>query len=111
MLAPLKTAAVLCVLATGSLALADKKGPKPAAISARVVDLEINEDSTIVTVMAGTDKGIDRTWHARFREGGSDKLLPDGEAIVIRVDRRTTVLKTKLTAKQVRENRIVQFDP
>jgi 3-isopropylmalate dehydratase small subunit len=30
---------------------------------------------------------------------------------IIRIDRRTTFLKTTLTPEQVRANRIVQFDP
>ena len=105
-------AAALCVVLVGSLAFADKKGaPRPLSISGRVVDLEIIGEDTVITVAAGTEQGIDKTWRARFREGTTTKLVPDGEAILIRIDRRTTILKTRLTPEQVRANRIVQFDP
>jgi hypothetical protein len=100
---------VACVLLVGSLAFAGKE--KPLALSGRVVDLDIYRDSTVVTVMRGSDNGLAKGWKAAFREGTTTKLLPGGDATVIRVDRRSTVLKTTLTPEQVRANRVVQFDP
>lgn len=97
-------------LLVGSLAFADK-APKMLPITGRVVDLEVSGDARIVTVMAGSDKGVAKTWHARFLEGDTTKPLPDGEAIIIRIDKRTTIIKTTLTEQQIRANRIVQFDP
>lgn len=103
---------VACVLLVGSLAFADKKGAmKLEPISGRVVDLEIYGDTTAVTVLTGSENGLAKDWRARFREGTTTKLLTDGDATIIRIDRRTTVIKTTLTPDQVRANRIVQFDP
>jgi hypothetical protein len=104
---------VACVLLFGAIARADKKkvAPPPASIVGRVVDLEVSADSRIVTVLAGKEQGIEKTWHAKFREGTTTKPLAGGEAIVIRVDIRTTVLRTSLSAEQVRANRMIQFDP
>ena len=99
-------------LLVGSLAFADK-APKmrPDPVTGRVVDLEVSGDARVVTVMAGSDKGVAKTWHARLLEGDSTKPLPDGEAIIIRIDKRTTIIKTTLTEQQIRANRIVQFAP
>lgn len=108
---------VVCVLLVGSLvgSLADadakrKPPPPPVAITARVVDLEVRDDARYVTVMAGSDNGITKQMRVKFREGTTTKPFADGEALLIRVDRRTTVLKTNLTTEQVRANRIVQFE-
>jgi hypothetical protein len=105
---------VACVLLFGSLAHADTKKkptPVPVAITGRVVDLDVAGDSRIVTVLIGSETGIERHWHAKFREGTTAKPLAGGEAVVIRVDRRTTVLKTSLSVEQVRANRVVEFSP
>jgi len=106
-------ALVWCVLLCASLAHADNKkkpAPRPVAIAGRVVDLEAAGEARIVTVLVGSEAGIGKTWHARFREGTSTKPLADGEATIIRVDKRSAVLKTSLTAEQVRANRVVQFE-
>ena len=105
---------VACVLLFGSLAHADNKkkpSPRPVAIAGRVVDLEVAGESRIVTVLIGSDNGIAKKWRAKFREGTTEKPLAGGEAVVIRIDKRSTVLKTSLSAEQVRANRVVQFDP
>ncbi|MCX5742644.1 MAG: hypothetical protein NT062_09130 [Proteobacteria bacterium] len=105
---------VCCVLLFGSLAQADSKkrpAPKPVALAGRVVDLEVMEESRIVTVLIGTENGLGKQWRAKFREGTTTKPLAGGEAVVIRIDRRSTVLKTSLSAEQVRANRVVQFEP
>ena len=104
---------VACILLFGSLAHADKKqkpSPRPV-MKGRVVDLEVVGEARIVTVLLGSDNGIGKTWHAKFREGATAKPLAGGEAIVIRVDKRSTVLKTSLSAEQVRANRVVEFAP
>ena len=105
---------IACVLLLGSLAHADSKKkppPRPAAIAGRVVDLDVVGESRIVTVLIGSENGIGETWRAKFREGTTEKPLAGGEAVVIRIGRRTTVLQTSLTAEQVRANRVVQFEP
>ena len=98
----------LCLI-VGVDARADPK--KPSSVVARVVGLEVYDNTAIVTLAAGSDQGIERTWHARFRDGKTDKLLAGGEAIVIRVDHRSMVVKTSLAPAQVRANRYVQLDP
>ena len=98
-------------LFVSSLATADRKAPLPASIVGRVVGLEIAGDESVIIVAAGKEQGIAKGWRAAFRDGTTKKLLPGGEAVVIRIDMRTAILKTKLTPEQVRANRFVQFDP
>jgi len=100
--------AVVCLL-VGSHALADTK--KPPSVVARVVGLEIYDNAAVVTLAAGSDQGVGKTWHAKFRDGKTQKLLAGGEAVVIRVDHRSMVVKTSLSPAQVRANRYVQLDP
>ncbi len=96
----------------GAIARADRRAtPKPESIVGRVVDLEVSGDTSIVTVLAGSERGIGKSWHAKFREGTTTKLLAGGEATNIRIDHRTTTLRTSLAPEQVRAHRFVQFDP
>ncbi len=94
-----------CSMLVGSSARADKKPRlRLQPVVGRVVDLEVTADYRIVTVLAGSEQGITRGAHAKFRD-------VDGEAIIVRVDHRTTVVKTSLSAERVRAHRSVQFDP
>jgi hypothetical protein len=100
---------VVVCLVVGVHARADTK--KPPSVVARVVGLDIHDNTAIVTLAAGSEQGVGKTWHARFRDGKTQKLLAGGEAIVIRVDHRSMVVKTSLSPAQVRANRYVQLDP
>jgi hypothetical protein len=99
---------VVCVL-IGSYARADTR--RPPSVVARVVGLEIYDNSAVVTIAAGSDQGIGRTSRARFRDSKTQKPLAGGEALIIRVDHRSSVLKTSLPPAQVRANRFVELDP
>jgi hypothetical protein len=101
---------VVGLLLVGSFARADRV-PKPSSVVARVVGLEIDEKTAIVTIAAGSEQGVGKAWRAKFREGKTPKLLAGGEATIIRIDRRTSVLKTALTPEQVRANVFIQLDP
>ena len=102
---------VICVLLVGSFAHADKAGGKKLpSIVGRVVGMEILEDAVVVTVATGSEMGIHKKARARFREGKTTKLLDGGESMIIRVDKRTSILKTKLSPAQIRANKLVQFD-
>lgn len=101
-----------CVLLFGAITHADKRVvSRQKSIVGRVVDLEFTASTTIVTVLAGRDQGIEKGWRAKFREGTTTKLLAGGEATIIRIDRRIVILKTSLPPEQVRAHRFVQFDP
>lgn len=102
---------VVCVLLVGSFARADRRSPKPPSVVARVVGLEIVDETAVITIAAGSEQGIGKRWRAQFREGKTPNLLAGGEASIIRIDRRTAVLKTALPPAQVRANVFIQLDP
>lgn len=111
---------VLCLLLVSPFAHADRAHTKkpmkpPAPIVARVVGLEVfseeGAETAVVTVLAGSEQGIGKHWHARFREGDTTQVLTDGDAMIIRIDRQATILKTALSAQQIRANRFVVFEP
>jgi hypothetical protein len=102
---------VVCVLVASARADTHKPASKPAPVVARVVKLELYDKDVIVTLAAGSEQGIAKTWHAQFRDGQTQKPLAGGEAIVIRVDHRVTIARTTLSPEQVRANRYVQLAP
>jgi hypothetical protein len=101
---------IVCVLVAGSFA-DTRKLPVTAPVVARVVGFEVSGDATIVKIAAGSEQGLATSWRAHFREGKTPKLLAGGEGVMIRVDRRTSVLQTTLTPAQVRANVFVQLAP
>jgi hypothetical protein len=109
----IKAMLAACALLAGS-AHADKH-PKPSAktkaVTGRVVDITVRDDARIVTVLVGSKQGVGKTWRAKFREGTTTKPLEGGDAVLIRVDKLTSVLKTTLTTEQIRANRTIQLDP
>jgi hypothetical protein len=111
---------VVGLLLVASLAHADKaktkKAPKPEPVVGRVVGLDVYADDdgkkwSVVTVLAGSDQGVKKGWSARFREGTTTKPLAGGEAILIRIDKRSMVLRTDLLPEQVRTNKYVEVTP
>ena len=108
---------VVCLLLVASFAHADRGKAKKKAppVVARVVGLEVSSDeghdSSLVTILAGSDRGIQKGWHAHFRDGTTDKPLSGGDAYIVRLDKRSTILKTDLSAEQVRANKLVELGP
>ena len=111
---------VVSLLLVGSLAHADRPKARKLAkldpIVGRVVGLETyagddGKTYSVVTVLAGTDQGVQKGWTARFREGTTTKHLAGGDAMLIRVDKRSVILKTTLLPEQVRANKLVEITP
>jgi hypothetical protein len=108
---------VIALLIAGTFAHADskkkKKAPEyePDPVVGRIVGLEIIGDEAVITVALGSDNAIGKTWKAHLLAGKTKEPLPGGEAIIIRIDRRSSVLKTKVPPDQIRANHYVQFDP
>jgi hypothetical protein len=108
----------MCLLLVTTFAHADRTAarrkpapPKYDSVAGRVVGIEISGPYVVAIVAIGSDMGVPKGAQARFREGKTTKLLPDGDAVVIRVDKRSTIVRTALSPAQVRANRIVQFEP
>lgn len=85
------------------------KPPEP--VVARVLTVGISSRGLEVTVGAGTESGITKTWKANVLRGTTDALLSGGSAKVIRVNKRTTVLEVNVTADLLRENPMIRLAP
>jgi len=77
----------------------------------RVIKVEQVDGTTLVTIAAGTDQGVDKTMYARLvTASGGDVAIPGGDVIIIRVDHRTTIGKTQATLPQLHDHPWVRFD-
>lgn len=102
----MKLAAALALAAAAATAAADRlPDPSPKApIIGRVLKIELTGAEVIATAGVGTDQGVARTDVCAFIDA-QDKPVP-ADCIIIRVDKRTTIVKTKLTMDQIKILRV-----
>ncbi|MEM9491263.1 MAG: hypothetical protein AAGC55_19095 [Myxococcota bacterium] len=65
---------------------------------------ESSGGGVIITINAGRNKGIDKTWAGNLLRRGSREPLPDGDFKVIRVTARESVARVQLSMDQVKAN-------
>ena len=58
----------------------------------------------IITINAGRNKGVDKSWAGTLLRGKSKRALPDGTFKIIRVTARACVAKVQLSMDQVQAN-------
>ena len=80
---------------------------QPAPLVGRVVAIQVMGGDTVLTVALGSDAGIDHTWAATLLS--NDKPLHD--LVIIRVNKRTTIVKLTMTFDQIPANLRVRFRP
>lgn len=69
-------------------------------VTARIVKLEVVSSDVALTVAAGTNSGVEKTWTGCVIDTGT-KCLADGKLVIIRVDKTTLIAKTSLTPAQI----------
>jgi hypothetical protein len=79
-------------------------GYRPPAVKAKVINVQVSGDGVIITVFRGQDKGVDKGWRGKIMKKGSSKALEGGEFTVIKVGKRESVGKVRLTSDQVSAN-------
>ena len=70
-------------------------------VTGRVIKTEIQQNDTIITVAAGSDQGVSKTWKGHVLRGDSGSPMDGGEVTVIRVGKRETIGKVHLTTDQI----------
>jgi hypothetical protein len=65
----------------------------------------------VITIAVGSDQGIGKGWTGRVMRGDSDSALDGGDVAVIRVGKRETIGKVKLTTDQISANPKVKLSP
>ncbi len=86
---------------------------KAAPVVGRVIGKTVQGSEIIVQVGVGSDAGIKKGWTGTVITGpnASDRAFPGGDVVIIRIDKQVTVVKVRLTADQVDQNKNVRFSP
>lgn len=85
--------------------------PTAAPVTARVLAYEVQGDGLLVTIGAGSADGVTKAWKASLLRGDSGAPLPGGSATMIRIDKRRTIIKVRVTPDQLRDNQAVLLAP
>jgi hypothetical protein len=86
--------------------------PTPAKpITTRVIKVDVSGNDVILTISAGSDQGVDKTWSGQLMRGSSQNPLVGGKITIIRVDKQRTIAKVPLTIDLVTSNPIVIMQP
>ena len=80
-------------------------------VTARVIKNEVQGGDVLVTVAAGSDQGVSKTWKGHMLRGDSDSPMDGGDVTVIRVGKRETIGKVHLTTDQIAANPRVKLVP
>lgn len=88
------------------VAVAAAEPAKP--LTARVVKLEVLSNDVVLTVAAGTNTGVEKTWTGCVIDTGT-QCLADGKLLIIRVDKTTLVARTSLTPAQIQAHPTVRL--
>jgi len=82
-----------------------------APLICRIINVSFQGSTTIITVAAGSNDGVQKNWKACLVRGDSDEPVPGGEVEVIRVDKAVTIGKIHLTPDGLKGNRRVLLTP
>jgi hypothetical protein len=88
--------------------------PPPVAVApivARIIKVEVVSDGVIITISAGSERGVDRTWKGEVLRVDTTTPLAGGAISIIRVSKLQTVAKVKLTTDLLTQNPQVRLGP
>ena len=84
---------------------------KAAPVVGRVIKNEVQGSDVVITIAVGSDQGVAKGWTGRVMRGDSDTPLDGGDVTVIRVGKRETLGKVRLTTDQISSNPKVKLSP
>ncbi len=86
---------------------------KAAPVVGRIIGKEVQGSDLIVRVGIGSDQGVKKGWTGTVIKGAevTDKAVPGGDVVIVRIDKQVTVVKLKLTADQIAANPYVRLSP
>ena len=84
---------------------------KAEPVVGRVIKTEVQGSEVVITIAVGSDQGVAKGWGGRVLRGTSDTPMDGGDVHVIRVGKRETVGKVRLTLDQVAANPKVKLSP
>jgi hypothetical protein len=107
----LDTTGTNCIPATPPAPPPVAPPPPPAPVIARILTVAVESDGVVCVIGAGSENGVAKTWRAQFLRGTTSTPLVGGRAEILRVDRRTTKIKVKMTTDAIAVNPSVQLSP
>jgi hypothetical protein len=88
-----------------------KCGQKDPPVTGRVIKNEVQGRDVVITIAVGSDQGVGKGWTGRVLRGNTDSPIDGGEVTVVRVGKRETIGKVRLTTDQVAANPKVRLSP
>ncbi|HEY3802456.1 MAG TPA: hypothetical protein VGL61_07600 [Kofleriaceae bacterium] len=89
--------------------LCERAYEKP--VEAHVISVAVQGGYALVTLDVGSDSSIDASWSGHVLRGESDALLDGGDLSIVRIDKRRSVAKVRLTSDVITANRRVRLVP
>jgi len=83
----------------------------PDPVLARVLRVDITPAGLEVTVGAGSEQGVSKTWRPSVLRGETSSPLAGGGGTIIKVNKRTTVIRVSLTSDVVNANPNIRLAP
>ena len=96
MLRPITLVVLACGLAAAS-----------PDLTARAIKVEVSGAATLITAAMGSDQGVEKTMRCSFVDDAGKALA--GDCVIVRIDHRTTLVKTTATADPIRVSLRVRF--
>lgn len=73
-------------------------------VIARVIKAEVQGSDVLVTIAAGSDQNVAKGWRGAVLRGETETAMEGGEVTVIRVGKRETLARVRLTTDQISAN-------
>lgn len=84
---------------------------KADPVNGRVIRTEVQGNEVLITISVGSDSKISQSWKGHVLRGDTENYLDGGDFKLIRVAKRESVGKVKLTVDQVSQNQRVKLTP
>jgi hypothetical protein len=84
--------------------------PPPLPVEAQILDVQVTDNKSVITISAGSNDGIDRTWTGHVL-GKDDVPLEGGDFTLVRINRRESVAMVKLKPDVLKSYPKVIVDP
>jgi hypothetical protein len=81
----------------------------PGPVMGRVINTEVSSGDVIVTVSVGSEQGVTKQSHGWLQT--SSKHRVPGELLVIRISKRTSIWRARVSLDVVRDNPNVEIQP
>jgi hypothetical protein len=84
----------------------------PKSVHLRVIRIEVQRNASIATLGGGSDQGITKDWTGCFvKDASSDTCRGGGDLVIIRLEPRSTIVKSTATHDQIENTPFVKLWP